>query len=1394
MWLRVRKFFVVVFILLVLLTLALAYGWRLLRVPERLRDVLLTQLRPVLGATLHITHLKLDFQGLQLKDVRFESPDGRYDLRVEEVHLGYSLARALKEGFNPRRTLTSILFVHPRLLISAKTSEGGLKRRANTRRSPGAEAYRRGLQDFDRLEQITVSRGEIVYQDSLSRETLLAREVNGAVNSKHWGHAAFTLAGKLFTSPDVNLVLQGALDLAAGRLKDLYLDLRHFRVTDGLPFFVPPYVEFLGGTLDGKIHIVERETSRSPSTPPFAEVRDFGLSGTIRLREGALRIADERLLIEHINVDSDVDDWNLHIRRASQVFNGSPVELHGTIRNFLRPDFDLTIASRRFDLGEFLTRVGPKAFGREKSSGSFRMRLQGPYTNPRVSGWVRSERVALRGMQVREVAARFALRDSVIFIEELRGSWSENRFRGTGVLDLAEPDPTVVLSIDTEGSLLREARALGLTHLAALWDSAKIEVTGSLEHPRLSALFTLAGQGPAGATVKLQGQLQYADEAVHITATGPGPSGPPFHLDGRVTQLSGSPGFDVTLKNFGGSLFALTPLSLPEAVTQKLSLNLRGNGDATRLRFEGKSFWAKESGERRQFLQLAADLVHAASGVRTVSGTLSLLTPSGQILPARLLAVGRGATWEIKTLEVGGFLKGWGRISPETLQGEVAITEGDFSRWAHLIGSASDDAITGQLSGRMVFAGAGQALRVGGEFALREAFFHGIGPCTADFVFQASPQRVTLQTLRIDYQGTPWMRGSGLYEPRRREGHFTFQADSVSMGEFVQSLTGKSNLLNGTARYSLSLDGKEEGLALEGQVRMRRGSLKGFGFDEVSFRLRDPRFDVLEVVNPEEGQPPSLQVEDFSFVGREGYRVRGRGLLPYSRAQEFDVALEADGDVLSVLPRLGSLFKEAHGRGKLEVHLAGPWNDPALVGGHLRVSEGVLKLEEVAKKIENLEVQVELDSESRFIHIAQIAGTIGGEPFTIRNAVSVEGKSHRPLEPLVISEDGLSLGVISLETSPKGVPLNIPEVMAKGDIGYVELVGREEGEKFYIAGPAERPVVRGAVNLRQGTIAYPAELETEPEEDNWVIQLLRSIDWNVKVTSIQDNRYVRKIPATIDHVYVDLQMDDHVSALDFNGVYREGTFTIAGNIATTQGTVEYLDLDFQVERAGAEWDKSDLYPIIYGRAKTTITDSTGFPSEIYLTVYMIDPVTQREYERGRWGVAQFRLSSDNPNIGRSNADILQALGYTVENIKEKATDVFGITTDNLIFRPLFRPFERGVERTLGLDIVRINSRLAKNFLDLNLNDKTDPKLYILRSTRWMLGKYLAHNIFLVYSGQVEVGTDYRFQEKGMGLRHTVGLEYRVYPNLLLEMQYDYDSLLLLQKEDKRIRIRQSFPF
>jgi hypothetical protein len=468
----------------------------------------------------------------------------------------------------------------------------------------------------------------------------------------------------------------------------------------------------------------------------------------------------------------------------------------------------------------------------------------------------------------------------------------------------------------------------------------------------------------------------------------------------------------------------------------------------------------------------------------------------------------------------------------------------------------------------------------------------------------------------------------------------------------------------------------------------------------------------------------------------------------------------------------------------------------------------------VIPPLRDIKADIELKRGESFINIRHIEGKLENRFVRIYNLDSVM-VNNSILAPWDFEDFGLNFGVLVLETDQRGIPLSIPGLMNPGDIGFFATEGKQSSEKFYFSGPVEKPQVRGKVILNESRVTFPFLVDptvaSAPEEDK-VLDFLMNINWDVKAIPGVGNRYFVDIPAIIDQVYLDLNIDNVSEGLEFSGRLSDESFRVGGSIESSRGRVEYLDMNFRVERFGAIFNKFELFPEVHGRAWTTVRDSTNFPRDIYLVLYAINPETKQEMSRGRWEDFRFKLVSSDPTIGETQENVLAYLGYSVENISNKASDIGVTLTENLLIRPLVRPLERKMERGLGLDYVRLSLQITSNlfyyslqprwkylpessYLRYNYNSSIDPALMLLQSSEITLGKYVFKDIYFSYSGQLVSIYD----EPKFGLNHRFGLEYRLLQNLLLEFEYDklymdpkfYDQDAM---HDFRIRFKHSFNF
>ncbi|OPX34135.1 hypothetical protein B1H10_04280 [candidate division KSB1 bacterium 4484_188] len=669
---------------------------------------------------------------------------------------------------------------------------------------------------------------------------------------------------------------------------------------------------------------------------------------------------------------------------------------------------------------------------------------------------------------------------------------------------------------------------------------------------------------------------------------------------------------------------------------------------------------------------------------------------------------------------------------------------------------------------------------------------------------------LTLKEARIDHNERPIFNAHFNLNMQNNQCEGRFQGERIESNFLASTIFNDSKLIRGDSRYDISIRGLFERPEIWGLVIMHDGVLFDQAFRNLTINFRDsiPATATLFQIDKH-----IFNILNFIYVDKKGYTVEAKGTFAVDPGAANDLRINVKGNILSEVPLIIEYFRNPNCVGELSMHVTGTRENPRLNAGRLIIYNGSLEFESVIPKLTDIRADVELKEGERFVRIHTLEGKLENRWVRIGNLPASAIKTVK-LQPWNFRDIGLNFGVLTLETDPKGIPLSIPGLMNPGDIGYFATDGMQPGEKFYFAGPIDLPHVRGKGTIYESRVTFPFLIteETDTLEESVVMDFLMNIDWDVQVVAGLSNRYFVDIPAVIGEVYMDLSIDEVSQGLHFTGRLIDESFRVEGEVESTRGRVEYLDVNFRVEKFGAIFNRFELYPEVYGRAWTTVRDSTNFPKDIYLVLYAVDPETKQEVSRGRWEDFRFKLVSSDPTIGETQENVLSYLGYSIDNLSKKAGNVGLTLTENYLIRPLVRPLERTLERSLKLDYVRLQSSITSNlfyygfqnrfkFLENPnyyrnpLNNNFDPALLLLQSSEVTLGKYLLRDIYLTYSGQLVSVYD----ESKLGLNHKFGLEYRLLRNTLLEFEYDkfqfnpeYYSRRALQ--DWRIRLRHSFNF
>ena len=1399
---RTRRWVLVIALFVAFTALVIYHGWNLLKVNERIKKYVIIKISPVFGGEFEFEKLDMSLGAVHLNNVKVKDSD--FLLKIENVRIGFNFTSLVKNSFHPQRIPHDILFIKPRLTIRENLLKVSHNRSSDSSHLEFShKKYWQKIKELDFIKRITISKGQINYADSVKNDITLAHDINGWLSSKNGGLISARLVGKLFHSRTYNLLMTASIDMVGERLSLLDVKIKNYELKEKIPLIIPDYFDIKQGTIDGTILLTNKESNEN----------GIDIQGEFSINESVIQIPEKRLYFDKINIKAKIEGKNCLIENSNFLFNGSQVDIAGAINNFFAPQLDLTLKSDYFDIQKNIKYMAPKSRINLRGYSNLFLHLTNTFNNPTITGQILSPRISINGKAFQQVKTNISLEDSLFKIKNFFSELNGLELAGNCQVDFTQVEDSVVFTITSRGEISPDLLQLPFRSLEKNISQFKIQGSGNLSQISGTVDFRLKTSSDLDTTFQFNGDFEYGGKKLSLHLNSPS-----HHFDGEgfVLFSGNQPKYNATLSGVHNILYNFPELEPFQKIFNYKISRIEIQGEKSQWKITGRYAWndrVHRTADMNCRITSQRDKVQVVTDFDIYSGSEKFYSYINLIKTPEY--------WEVKNFEVKNFFRSKGHIylgEEKQVVVEVNFKEASLSNLGNLIFSNAESIDQGKLDGSIDIGGILENPKVFGNLDFTGVMLNKTGFYDSNISFQLVDKKLVLNQFNIKRNRKPIFVCDGTYALDADQLNLNLQGEDIDLNSLVTTVLNKPGLLTGKGSSTVKLLGSLNRPKIYGEIDIESGKFGPFSFSRVMLDLGQEQSaeSFHTVINSDSLIDDGLILNHILITRIGQFKMQGQGVIPFSSQKPMDLKLKGSGNILSLLPELTPFFKDTKSKGEWAVNLTGNPKNLIISGGKIELSEGYLRLGGVAPEIKDIAVNMELEQDG-FLNVKFISGQIRGKPFQFRNYRSVtiatdSTSEDITLNPFAISDLNLDLGIFSLETTPKGIPLNIPGLMAKGEIGQFIFTGTTNKERFYFAGPLEQPVVRGKIQLQNVNFTFPFinNNSADSTKSDLVVEVLKQINWDVTAITGKDLHYQKEIPSGVDNVYVDLIIDAGVGGLEFKGVINDKSFGVTGSLASSRGNVEYLDLNFQIIKAGAEFDmdmssnsevefdKSSLLPIVYGEARTTVTDSTGYPYYLYLTLLTVDKLTGHTLKRGRLGDVVFQLSADNPNLGYTEGELLASLGYSVSNIPKMATDLIGISTDNLVFRPLFRPFERQLERTFRLDMVRFSSRFTRNLIEMNLKDERnfqfDSRLFLLRSTKLMVGKHLAERLFLLYTGQLEAGMDYRYQQEGFGLRHTLGLEYRINPSLLLQMEYDYNSLLLWQKEDKKIMLRHSFPF
>ncbi len=1357
--------------------------WIFSPVKQRVREVVIRKVEQFTGETVFFQDFSLSPVGISFKNIEIASEKGRFSLHLDRLEIRLSILKFVQNEFNPIGAVTGIRLLGPQLVVEA----GGAAPASSRKMAPQKfAALLQRLQKLPDIDFLEVENGEIYLREG-RRRILMLQQLTGTLQSREGGFLWFNLQGSLLDDPRSGVRLIGNLHLPEATIQ-AQLHFENSVLYTTIPLLRHPNFQLLNARVNGVLTLAV----------PLNSPDSLRLTGDLYAYQVKGAVFNQRVFADSVHLQFKGD--TLQFTPLEGRVEDGLAHFSGYIAPLVRPrarwqlaveGYSLKYLKRSHDIFDYLTE------GKAEGEATF----EGPLTSLTIEGRFRSPDLlyAVVPFQNNELTLRYY--NKKLEFPFLQAYFKRLRTRGHGEVDFntGQLRFQLVSDVQVPPDLFHLLDQLNRQTIAINWHFG-----GDFLQKKFSGQYRLAIGDSSQQLLAVRGPLQLNDQ--HLVVRGRSLGGADtVGVYVEIKQLFSNPTFRILdIKNF--PVAQLTSSTVVKRWSQPYTVNAYFAGPYDIL---SASVLAYNRRTGAKVAQLTGRLKNIFQEVQKFDTRFWLATAPLPLNGKARLVLKSDAV--LAHIELPGILQGdlqYFRQQNNLLKGDLTLKEIQVGNYLKKDPRLAQLVQEGKLSGEIHVRGPLDNPTLSLVIDARDFIVNGVGYYATRMVGELKNGRLTSREFWIQLNNSPVARARLTYQVFRDSLDLSIQGQQVESNFLVETVLGRKVPVRGTFDYAIHAVGPLKSPVISGDVRIHQGKFEDKRFDVITLVFSDSvRADhsLLELAAHQ------LTIHQFQYVNQSEYTIEARGHIGLGEDDPLDVRLAVNGNILLELSRLIPFFQQPRSNGEFKLHVGGSRGAPEIRSASLKIYNASMSFESVLPPLTQFQAELALPEGSRFVEIRRMDAWFGKRHARLTNvpSLTLQGKA---LQPLVVEPLNLSLGILQLETDPGGLQLAIPGLMEPGDYGFFAVTGKEQGERFTIAGPLEAPYVRGTVIMYNARVTYPF-LPTESNEDNPVVEYLMNVNWDIRALSGKGNRYFVEIPAVIGKVSLDLAIDNAVSVLEFRGRLSDESFRVIGQVESSNGRVEYLDTRFYVDKFGAEFHEFELFPEVYGKAYTTVRDSANaFPEDIYLVLYAVDPVTGKEVPRANWENLRFKLESQNKELGETQESVLAKLGYSPQNVPRKAEQVGLQLTENMIIRPIVRPLERSLEQVLRLDYVRLRSNVTGNlyymtlgrnpyyspqqpFVTPTFSQGIDPVLLLLQSSELTVGKYLWRNFYVSYSGQLVIP----FYQDRLGFNHRFGLEYRIKRNLLLEIQYDkylispyYFQPGLLQ--DFSIRLRHSIKF
>ncbi len=1352
---------------------------RITALDKPLKEYLIPKIIDTSTGTLEIDKFDIGYGTLDFTDVSLNSSNGQFSINIDAISLRFSLWNIIFNPSDRQHAINSIYLVNPKVIIHKyKESNQASNEQADYR------FFREKLRPLQQIHRVIVKNALIEWRTK-DTNTIIAQNLNGWLTSEDSSNIKIDVTGDIFSYTANKLQLLVDIDLFN---ENIYADIiiNNYDLSKSIFPFSKSYVEGLkSGIIDGQLKIENKGMS----------IDNMIINGSISVEKFTL--LSDNVEIADLNFNGKIINNKLNVNDVNGLLFNAPISFSGYISDIFNPEINGKLKLEKIKIAKINTfyQLEIPVWDRISLTSNFSISFKKAFSYDLTSQIIF---IYNNSNKTDHLSCRIRGDKDFIQMENMRSTFKEMALSGMFkyVIGDENVDGYIRLSYKTGSHVIfdnlsnkEQALNLGLRLNLKKW-----AIDGNWQYliEDKKTLFTMSGN------------MQNLDNDLLINMTNSSEK----NLKGSliIKNYSTNPEIlNANIENFPFALFTSNKILKTSLNSIYTEMNLSGNLD----KLNGRVFVQEKRNTQNDFI-FTTTVKNLFSTQKEIYGTVEIKNLKGdfstflnsEVFNAKIdFPEGISGKLDIDL------------TADEQLNGFLSFKDFKVVKVFSDSNKTEDFRMQGEINGNISISGSLDKPKYNAKISAEKFVVNNMGYYQAYLDLYGNNKAIYIDTVAISLNNQPYIEGGIQYFFESDSLNGQFSGENITIDNIFNTLGLQKPIITGNASYTVNISGTGKSPEISLKSSIKDGILAKVGFDQLHFSVSDFLSDSLDFYNISNH---NLEIKELSLNKKGSFDFSANGLFPLDKKKEIDLSLSFDGDILRYLPNWEGFFLDGKSMIHLKADIGGNNNRIRIKKAKIHISDGELWLRDVAPHIQNINGRIEVKEGSNNIDFIDFTAFVDDQKIainTVRNVTLADGSK---LKPWYFRDLDLDFGILKLKTDEEGISLHIPGIMKKNEMGNIFLTGQNKDESFYFACPIKHPTVRGSIFLYNTQITYPFIISKKSQSKPSVaVRFLQKLNWDIIVKSGEDVLYVRDVPAYIDNVHAEVSIDESSPGLHLLGIINKDNFNVVGKFTSNRGDLEYLDLTFRVERFSVEFNKFNNTPDFSGRAYTTIRDSLGaIPKTIYLDLYTIDPETGREEKVMTLDNLRFKLVSAEPKLGETQEQVLSDLGYSVDNLTEKASTIGGAFADRYLIRPLLRPVERLLEKELGFDMVRVHSSVASNLFHNSLNTFNNSPLdnrryvnpftsnssymHLLQNSEIIVGKYLAQDVYLTYTGRLV--SIYNQNSSGFDFNHSIGVEYRFYQNMLLEFQYDRESMGIYNLsrpnyylQDFKIRLRFQHP-